>query len=345
MTRTAAFAAELVRASGRGLSGLAAARFFERSDGAAERFGDDGFESWRRAMGARLDALASALDADDPKIFADDVLWFRGMSTSRDVRETEIELALDCLGEIVGEQIPDPATETVAPYFDAARLALVAGAKQEKGLAPGSPAAELFDLALVGDLPGARHYLADAVQANRLTVENAILDVLLPAARESGRRWHLGELGVATEHIATSTLRGALYALAASLEPGEPNGKAAFIAAVPGDAHDTGLVAFALLLEHDGWRVVLSGADTPADEIDATAEAYGCDLIALSATLASQRTALLRYLEERVGGAPVLVGGSAVHGVDDAKAIGASGYAPDLAAGVTVARRLVGLDD
>ena len=62
MTRAAAFTAEIVRSSSRGLAGLATALLFERVAEATERYGDEGFETWRKTMAARLEALASALE-------------------------------------------------------------------------------------------------------------------------------------------------------------------------------------------------------------------------------------------------------------------------------------------
>ncbi|MEM9380841.1 MAG: cobalamin-dependent protein [Planctomycetota bacterium] len=343
MTRAAAFAAELVRTTSRGLAGLAAARFFETVEDAESRYGENGFDSWREAMGARIDALSAALEAGDATIFNDDVLWFRGIATSRDVEASDVEACIVCLRETLIAQLPEGTADEIVPLFDAAAEALQEGDPAIARLAPGSDAEELFDLALVGDLSGARHFLIEGLRAGRFGLQDAITAVLLPAAREAGRRWHLGEMGVAAEHVITSTLRSALHSLTTALPRPEPNGKAAFVASVPGDAHDTGLVAFALLLEQDGWRVALAGADTPADEIDATAEGYECDLVAVSATLSSQRHALATYLAKRESSLPVLVGGAAIKGEEDAVHLGADGFAPDLAEGVERARQLVGL--
>ena len=142
----------------------------------------------------------------------------------------------------------------------------------------------------------------------------------------------------------TATLRSALHGLTAALPATTRNGKAVLVAAVPGDAHDTGLVAFALLLEQDGWRVALAGADTPADEIDATAAAYECDVIAVSATLVAQRYALTSYLGSRDSTIPVLVGGAALRSEEGRQeARGPTGFATDLINGVQSARMLVGL--
>lgn len=343
MTRAAAFTAEIVRSSSRGLAGLAAALLFERVPEATDRYGDEGFETWRQTMAARLQALASALEAGDSSIFGDDIQWFRGMSVSRGIPKSDLERAFDCLTETLGSQLPEEALESVTPLMEEARLSLDAEVTLAAEYAAGSDAGQLFELALMGDLGGARRFVLDGLREGRFDIEGAVVDVLLPAAREAGRRWHLGQLGVAAEHVITATLRSALHSLTAVIDKPEPNGKACFIAAVPGDAHDTGLVAFALLLESQGWRVALAGADTPIEEIDATAEGYDCDLIALSATLTSQRYALSTYLARRSSRIPVLVGGSAVRDEGDATKLGASGFAKDLVEGSARARALVGL--
>jgi len=343
MTRAAGFTAELIRTTSRGLAGLTTARLFEKVDGAETRYGEAGFDSWRQALGARLEALASALEADDAKLFADDMVWFRAVITSRDIDQADVLVALESMRETLTSQLPGNTDTSIDRFFDAAVEALSAPAVPSSGLAEGSRAQELFDLALLGDLSSARNYLIDGVKAGTFRLEEAVVEILLPAAREAGRRWHVGEMGVAAEHVITATLRSALHGLTAALPQAERNGKAVLVAAVPGDAHDTGLVAFALLLEQDGWRVALAGADTPADEIDVTAAAYGCDLIAVSATLVAQRYALSSYLGARDSDIPVLVGGAALRGEEDAIRLGANGFATDLVNGVQSARALVDL--
>ncbi len=344
MTREAAFTAELIRSSSRGLAGQTVALFYTRADSPETRYGDEGFESWRKTLAARFEALSGALDANQPKMFADDLLWFRGLSGARGVPKEDLTLIIECMGNIVAERLPGEAEATTEPYFDEARKALEATLQGVPELRAGTPAEELFNIALVGDLAGSRTYLAEAIRGGKLSLEQAVTEAILPAAREAGRRWHNGGISITTEHVVTATLRSALHSLATVLPAPEPNGKAAFLAAVPGDAHDTGLIAFAVLLEHDGWRVALAGADTPTEEIDVTAEAYHCDLIALSATLPSQRHPLINYLRERELSIPVLLGGAAVRDGEDALAIGGSGFAQTLAEGMSNARRIVGLD-
>ena len=343
MSRSAAFTSEIIRTSTRGLAGMAAARLYESVADATTRYGEHGFDSWRQAIAARLSSLASALDVGDPALFAEDIGWFRSVSAAREIPEADLGIALDAIGHTVRELLPDENGALLDPYFDAARRAIEEGTDLPPEFAPGGDAAEFFELALLGDLGGAREFIVRGIRSGRFSVSEAIADVILPAAREAGRRWHLGQFGVAAEHVVTSTLRSALHAVTAVMDRPTPNGKAAFVAAVPGDAHDTALLGFALLLEQDGWRVALSGADTPMEESDPTALGYECDLIALSATMNSQRHAMAECFANRSSGVPVLVGGAAVRDSADARTLGADGFAGNLADGLAQARALVGL--
>ena len=343
MTRAAAFTAEIIRSSRRGLAGLAAALLFERVAEATERYENEGFETWRKTIAARLEVLSSALEAGDSSMFSEDARWFRRISLSRGIPRTDLVNAYECMEETLRGQLPEEAFGSVESLMRDAHDSLEDDDPPAEEFVAGSDANKLFDLALLGDLGGARRFMLDGVKDGRFDFEGAVVGIFLPAAREAGRRWHLGEMGVATEHVITSTLRSALFSLTAILDAPVPNGKACFIAAVPGDAHDTGLAALALLLENRGWRVALAGADTPIEEIDITAEGYECDLIAVSATLTSQRYALSSYLSRRTSKCPVLVGGAAVRDVEDALRLGAAGFARDLVEGVKCAEELVGL--
>ena len=220
MTRAAEFTAELIRTTSRGLAGLSTARLFEKVEASDTRYGESGFDSWRKALSARLEALASALEADDPKLFADDMVWFRAVITSRDVEAGDVLVALESMRETLTAQLPGTNDTSIDRFFDAAAKALEEPAAQSTGLQQGSRALELFDLALVGDLASARNYLLEGVRAGTFSLNEAVVDILLPAAREAGRRWHVGEMGVAAEHVITATLRSALHGLTAAL-PGD----------------------------------------------------------------------------------------------------------------------------
>lgn len=291
-------------------------------------------------MNSRLLAWAAALEESDLSIFADDLCWHRGVALSRGLTEQDVALALDGLRETTVESLPARLQATARDLFDGARARVRSRVASSEACGLASDAKSLFDCALVGDARGARLFLIDRIRSGDLTIERAILECVLPAAREAGRRWHAGELGIAVEHVISTTLRTALHAVGTEVRSYEPNGMSIFLAGVAGDAHELGLVAFSILLEADGWRVVNAGANTPIEEIEDAAQAYQCDLIALSATLIPQRSVLARFLESRSSTIPVMIGGRAIRNEEDAARLGADAFSPDLASGAARAKEL-----
>jgi DNA-binding transcriptional MerR regulator len=115
-----------------------------------------------------------------------------------------------------------------------------------------------------------------------VSVEVALVDVVLPYLRDLGDRWAAGRATVAQEHFASNLIRGRLLAVARDWDAGD--GPALLLACLPGEAHDLGLIAFGILVARRGWRVILLGADTPLDTIKASAEQVRPALTILVAT-------------------------------------------------------------
>lgn len=115
---------------------------------------------------------------------------------------------------------------------------------------------------------------ARAEEASRLVVSlylqgwgvGAIADaVLSPAMRKVGDLWHLGELSVAEEHVATRAAHTALEALrgAHSHPHGGVTNLTALCCSVEEDYHELPVRMAALTLEAAGWAVVNLGTSTP----------------------------------------------------------------------------------
>lgn len=348
MSTPPAFAAELLRASGRALAGVAAARLLQDNPNLAARYGPDSFDLWRAHLAAQLADLATAVDEQDPSVFVRQLRWFRTAASSRDLPQEDLVASLRAIELALRERLPQVDAALWDPVFTTAVLSLDAppseGLRTEQTLA--GPAAQFLAEVLAGRGRRARALAVELVESGRLGAEALVETVLLPVAREAGRRWHLGQLGIAEEHVVTSAVRAALADLSAAAPIPAADAPGAVIAAVAGDAHDTALHALAALLEYDGWRVSVAGADTPAIDLALAARSLGASLIVLSATLVSQRHALRLAVEDlcSVPGfdLPVLVGGGAVPDGRAAKAVGASGFAASLSAGVVEANRLIG---
>ena len=106
------------------------------------------------------------------------------------------------------------------------------------------------------------------------SLHRSFVEVLGPALAAIGERWACGEVNVAQEHLASSTVRAALLTLLSDRRA-DIRG-VAVLACAPGERHEIGLLMLAVLLRSDGWQVAYLGADTPyadavrlADDLDA----------------------------------------------------------------------------
>lgn len=172
------------------------------------------------------------------------------------------------------------------------------------------------------------------------------MELLVPAQREIGRLWHRGEIGVAQEHFASNVTRRVVERVLAIAPRAAPRGKPVVVAAVAGDAHDLGVLVVAGCFELAGWRTLFLGSNVPA--VDLTQIAVQCDagIVALGATIDTQReaaAAAIVALRAARPGQKVIVGGPAFSCCDDAwKRIGADAMARDAREAVEIGERLRG---
>jgi methanogenic corrinoid protein MtbC1 len=147
--------------------------------------------------------------------------------------------------------------------------------------------------------------------------------VLLPLLREIGKRWEGKRLSIAAEHFGSSIVRARLQAILASEARRRPQASKVVCACPDGEMHEGGLLAFAVHAAGAGLEVIYLGANTPIDEVLATAEACLARTVALSLTQTlrkSQRNNLVSRLSAwKAGGADrrVLLGGAAAEREQD----------------------------
>lgn len=113
-------------------------------------------------------------------------------------------------------------------------------------------------------------------------IDEAFRDVLAPALVDIGDRWQRGELTVAQEHLASSTVRAGLQRLLADARASVRG--VVVLACAPGERHEIGLLMLAVLLRADGWQVAYLGPDTPIDDAVSLARDLGALALGFSAT-------------------------------------------------------------
>ncbi|HEY6962074.1 MAG TPA: B12-binding domain-containing protein [Gaiellaceae bacterium] len=151
------------------------------------------------------------------------------------------------------------------------------------------------------------------------TVEAAFTSVLAPALVEIGELWERGDVTVAQEHLASSTVAAALQRLLADAR-GSVRG-VAVAACAPGERHEIGLMMLSVLLRADGWQVAYLGADTPTAQAVALAEKLGAAVLCFSATMPENAAELERELRDVKTSLKIVVGGRGAGGDDAAEAV------------------------
>jgi methanogenic corrinoid protein MtbC1 len=138
-------------------------------------------------------------------------------------------------------------------------------------------------------------------------------ELIVPAMREIGDRWHAGQLSVAAEHMASAQIRAQVLSLIRLL--GErPGGPLAICACAPDEQHDLGLLLLTAELRRRGWGVLYLGASVPLDALAGTVAAKRPHALFLSATTgesAEKLRTLAESLSEAAGGITIVLGGQA----------------------------------
>ena len=349
MSASSEFAARLVQESAAGFAAKAATLLVERHP---EEFGSEGYDGWRLNLQQRLLELSCALELDRPQLLVGEVRWAKTAFWSRGSSAASLEVSLDALAEVLASELPDEVQELVESYLTEARAVLAEAFDPGEGLSASEPMGRLALEYLVRALEGRRREAADLMRdavGDGLTLVRAFDEVLSPAQREIGRMWHLGELNVAEEHLATSITQWVLNVLCFQEQPSMPNGRTLMAVGLRSNPHDMPLRFLADLHELDGWRSLFLGSEVPTLDLVQVVVSLDVDVLALSASLATHLPELKRLISNvrrSAEDSPVrfLVGGRAFEGQDDLfEVVGADAYAPDLGTALDVSAQLAGL--
>jgi len=142
-------------------------------------------------------------------------------------------------------------------------------------------------------------------------VETAIEEIVAPALRVVGDRWQEGSERIAEEHLLSEAVRARLRVLLSDRRHAVRG--TAVLACGPGERHELGLLALAVLLQADGWLAVYLGADVPLESSVGLAARLGAGALCLSASTPDLLEDLHRRLRDATlpEATRVIVGGAA----------------------------------
>ncbi len=345
---SAHFSSTLLRTNASGYAALAATRLTESRPDDDELLSN--FTAWKAQLTNLVLELAAEVRDGTPNSFATRVGWTRDAFAARGRACDTLREALQHLGNVLQDSLPEGGWAPIPEYFKAATSELdrapESGDSNEANETPHTKLAlEYLSVLEQGDGNQARELVLNAIKSGELSLHDALGRVLILALREVGRKWHANEINVAQEHFA-STTTGRLIEQISLLAPSTSQvGKTVVLTMVEGDAHDLGLRIVAAFFELDGWRTLCLGANIPREDLALAAEEFGADLVVIGATLNTHRESVegtVKALKAARPGSPIVVGGSAFVGIEHrATEFGADGCSLNPRHAVSLGRELV----
>jgi methanogenic corrinoid protein MtbC1 len=176
---------------------------------------------------------------------------------------------------------------------------------------------QIVDATLRTDVAGLANLVEQAFSLSSL--HESFFEVLAPALIEVGVRWEAGDVSVAQEHLATSTVRAAMQRLLADARA-DVRG-VAVLACAPGEQHEIGLLMLAVLLRADGWQVAYLAADTPVLDAVELARVIGASALCFSAGTSEGAEALEAELTHVPTTTTIVLGGRGTKSDDAASVV------------------------
>ena len=147
-----------------------------------------------------------------------------------------------------------------------------------------------------------------------LSSREIVHEVVLPFMREVGKGWQEGRFTVAQEHMVSGAMRNLLGSLLRVQSPRD--GRAGLIFATPpGERHELGITAAAMLAAAGGLGVVYLGADLPCADVVEAVRRTGGRAVVMALTRLDLGPSAVESVRSVVDGVPagveVFVGGAA----------------------------------
>jgi MerR family transcriptional regulator, light-induced transcriptional regulator len=289
MKPTHQLASEEVQAQRAGIAAELVAREFARHPELAHRYGKVGREKSLQDAGYHLLYLAQALALNNQAVFIDYVAWAKVMLSQRKVLPADLAFHLECLAEVLRDQLPAECGAVAAEFVRNAVQAMPAMPEDMPTFlpqgAPLSPLAHQYFAALLRGERDVSSRLVLAAVAAGTPVKEIYLHVFQPAQYEIGRLWQTNRISVAQEHYCTAATQLVMSQLYPQVFATAKNGRTLVATCVAGDLHEIGVRMVADFFEMEGWNTFYLGANTPHAGVIATIVKRHPDVLAISATI------------------------------------------------------------
>jgi len=297
-----------------------------------------------------LSYLSEAIRNNQPVLFNEYLSWAKIFFANLPVTEEEIITNLELLRDEIAAGIPsemsnitDQFINNGIDHFKKSAAGITSFITDKNPLK--EIAAQYLYYLIEGDRKSAYELIMSMVR--EIPVRDLYLYVFQITQKETGRLWQTGEITVAHEHFIT----GATQLIMAQLYPYfmVPSAKKnkIIVSCVEGELHEIGARMVADIFEMEGWNSYYFGANTPAGSLISSIRTYRPEVVAISATMTFNISAVARLIEEikkysGYGGIKILVGGYPFLLAGGLWSdIGADGFAADAMQAVELAGELI----
>lgn len=319
---------------------------YQLQPGIWKPYGDPGRQKSVRDVGYHLQYLSEAVEANDPNLFVEYLVWVKSLFDHLDFPESVLPNTLYCLRQVLALRLEAEARQLALEILDQGAQSLAAPyAPQQSYLTEDNLLARQFlDLLLLGQRQKASQLILEAVQAG-MPVREVYLQVFQNTQREIGLLWQTNRISVAQEHFCTAATQLVMSQLYPYIFTGERKRRRLVMACVGGELHELGARMVADFFEMEDWNTYYLGANTPMESVLRTVSEQKADLLAISVTMTFHISKARELIRQARAGAspelPILVGGYPFNLSPRLwEQVGADAYAPDAQGAMRAADQL-----
>jgi len=298
-----------------------------------------------------INYLSQAVVSEKKKIFSSYIYWLNSTLKNRDYRKDFTIYILDELNKALDESFNAEEFKIINEYITAAQNKINSETNAEKSYLSGDnpmneEAERYLKLVLNMKREEAVEYILNLCKSGA-EISDIYLNIFQPVQYEVGRLWQINEITIAQEHYATSVTQLAAAQLYPYIFSAHEKNKKCVTTSIGDELHELGIRMVADLLELDGWDTIHLGANTPVPEIIETIQLNNADIVAVSATMASQLDKCRTFIKELknndlTSDVKVMVGGRLfIKNPELWEDIGADSFAVDAAEAVKAADLLL----
>ena len=313
------------------------------------RYGAAGLQRCREDIAYHYSTLSEGVFAADPNIFLRYIAWGKSLLVNRNVRTDDLIDCLLIMQEVTGKHVSSDAAADANEHIQLALDTFDAFADTPPScIDPSSSLANLansyLEALLSSDREQARHVLQSAERSG-LGIADIYQHIFQPAQREVGRLWQVNQITVAQEHYCTAATEMLMSEVHEHLGSGPNDGHLFVGTCVAGEQHSIGVRMVSEIMETNGWRAYLTGANTPTASLVDMVRRMQVHIFGISCATAMHLAAvrqLIGAVRDCGQSTKIMVGGRIFCEFPGLwKKLGADAFAEDAEAAVRVAAKLV----